>query len=128
MRDKEIKERLIKLFVSEFNIEDHVNLDNTNQQSFEFQTGFEFKKVDSIDQKEIELDAYISVVGNIYIQKGEEFFHDPVGYGPAENQSDPNTILDWDFGEVECFVDNANAKFTITISDLNNALNQKEAA
>ena len=114
MTDTEIKELLIKMFATDFNIEKHIDLDGETQQSFDFQTGFEYK-----DKSGQWHDAYISVLGTGYVKQGFNDYHDPNGDGRSENQGDPNSIDTFEFHEIECFVDGSNAYFSVTFDDLN---------
>ena len=118
MTNTEIKELLVKMFASDFDIEKHIDLDGDTQQSFDFQTGFEFKtkNKDGVEQWH---DAYISVCGTSYIKQGQDDFHDPIGDGRSENQGEPNSIDTFEFNEIECFVDGGNAPFSVTFDDLN---------
>ena len=100
MKQIEIKQRLFNDFKEEFNPEDHFDQHEDITQPFEFTCGYEYQ-----DEENGWHDAYMNVVGAIYMKTGQAEYQNPLGYGVPENVSDGNTIEDWDILSVSIYID-----------------------
>lgn len=116
MENQEIKDKLLELFKEEFTIEEHFDSDESESQSFEKQVGFEYEEKNGTSH-----DVWMDVCGSIFVKNGDVSFHDPIGYGPSENQSDGSSISDWEFNEVQVFIDGG-CEAIITINELHDFL------
>jgi len=112
---KTIKELLLKMYFADFSIENHIDIQDTKEQSFEFTTGFEFK-----DKNQKWHDVYMDVIGTAFIKEGYDDFHSPLGHGVSENQGDPNSIEEYHINEIEVYYDGDSSKVSISIDELIN--------
>lgn len=119
MKNDSIKQILLLMFASEFNIEKLADLSETSSETFEYNVGFEFR-----DQQGWH-EVYMNLYGTIYKEQEESCYHMPFPeFGVGEEQGGEITISEWDFDEIEVFLDNKVISL-ITFEDLKQSLNLK---
>jgi hypothetical protein len=96
----EIKQRLFNDYKNEFNPEDYFDQHGEVTQPFEFTCGYEYQDEDNGWHE-----AYMDVVGAIYMKESETEYENTLGYGGYQDVSDSNTIEDWEILSVSIYID-----------------------
>lgn len=117
MTNKEIKEVLLWQFKNGFDIDKLADLGDSGSESLEYDFGFEF-----MDSESKWHDVVVNIVGTIFKEQEPIIFHNPFSEmgGCGEAQGGEISISEFEFNEIEIFIDNKVASFIISESEFLN--------
>lgn len=125
MSKEHVKLTLLKM-LSDFDIENHFEVNGDMTQSFEHQVGFEYQG--SGDDSDSEWhEAWMDIAGTIYIKPGFDDYHNPLNDGRlGENQGETNSIDDWNVDAVRVYVDGEDVSGLISLDDVAKRIEELE--
>lgn len=114
MTNNQVKQQLLAIFSKEFNIESKLDIYDTESQPFQHVINVEYKGKDGQVYE-----AALDVSGTIFKNTESDYFHNPMRDGrTGENQGGSVFISSWTIDEVNTWLDDVKAPFSVSIDEL----------